>query len=155
MKKLILIFLLSICVRGEASNMARVLEIHDDASIVVERNGVRSTVRLAAIEIVDLHQTTSLLRWTIGSSWVMLEGDAVVSIYRSPDALFVNRELVVRGYARATSPDTEAHRALAVTYLGELDLGPREPVSSARSAPAPRTNKSTSRRSKASRRRAP
>lgn len=138
--------------------MARVVEIRDDASIVVERNGARSTVRLSGIEILDLRQTTSLLHWTIGSSWVMIEGDGAVSIYRSPDALFVNRELVVRGYARATSPDTEAHRPLAVTYLGELDLGPREPAtttSSRRSAPAPRTNKSTSRRSRASRRRAP
>lgn len=159
MKNLILIFLLSICVDAVGSNMWRVVEVRDDASIVVERDGVRSTVRLASIEITDLRQTTSLLRWTIGSAWVLLEGEGAVSVYRSPDALFVNRELVVRGFARATSPDTEAHRALAVTYLGELPPpGPRAPASTtsaARSAPAPRTSRSTSRRSKASPRRAP
>ncbi|HVR39730.1 MAG TPA: hypothetical protein VMU84_11590 [Thermoanaerobaculia bacterium] len=156
MKNFTLIILLSLAVRAEAANMARVIEVRDDATIVVDRNGIRANVRLAGVVITDIVSARNLLRWTIGTSWVMVEGDAVAGVYRSPDALFVNRELVLRGYARATSPDTEAHRPMAVTYLGQLDLGPRDRVTNdvVQSAPAPRTSKSTSPRSRASRRRA-
>jgi endonuclease YncB( thermonuclease family) len=111
----------SICVsvRLEAA-MVRVVGVVDGQTLVVEREGVATHVKLAGITITDDDGARSLMKWTLGSSWVMLEEqpDGGHFVYRSPDALFINRELVARGFARATLPAIEPHSHVVITYLG-------------------------------------
>src|SRR5687767_10960224 len=90
---------LAIALPAEAV-MVRVVGIVDGRTIEVDRGGTREPVTLAGIAVTDALRAQELLRWTIGASWVMLEtapGGEGVMMYRSPDALFVNRELVLRG----------------------------------------------------------
>ncbi len=145
MKKLILI-LISIFVFPVDGAMVRVVDVRDARTLVIERNGARETVSLAGVAIVDEQRATDLLRWNVVSTWVMVEPHASGGylVFRSPDALFINRELVLRGYARATEFGIEPDRNLAVTYLGTLDP-PRI------TSPSPGTSSGTSRRSTASR----
>lgn len=106
--------------------MVRVTGVADGQTLVVDRGGVAVQVKLAGLDIVDHAGARSLLRWTVGatagSSWVMLEEQAGGGylVYRSPDALFVNRELVARGFARATLPAVEPQSNVVVTFLGTL-----------------------------------
>jgi hypothetical protein len=122
MKKLILILGILIAIRVDAA-MVRVVDVVDGRTLVIERNGQRETVRLAGIAITDETRAADLLRWSVVSFWVMLEPHASGGhlAYRSPDALFINRELVLRGYARATAQAIEPERNLVVTYLGTLN----------------------------------
>ncbi|HEX6100653.1 MAG TPA: hypothetical protein VF432_30330 [Thermoanaerobaculia bacterium] len=144
MKKLILALGILIAIRVEAA-MVRVVDVQDGRTLVIERNGQRETVRLAGIVITDETRAADLLRWSVVSFWVMLEPHAGGGhlAYRSPDALFVNRELVLRGYARATAQAVEPERNLVVTYLGTID----PPLTST----ASRTRSDTNRRSPATR----
>ncbi|HEX2834656.1 MAG TPA: hypothetical protein VHW00_16710 [Thermoanaerobaculia bacterium] len=114
----LLLLLLCLAARAEAG-MVRFVEVIDGRTIVIERNGAREQVKLAGVEIVDEVQARALLNWTLTNSWLMLEphGDAFYA-YRSPDALFLNRELVLRGFARATRTDIEPQPNAMVTYLG-------------------------------------
>ena len=96
--------------------MVHVVRIAGPSTIVVEHDGVSSEVRLTGIEITDPTKAFAYLTWTIGSSWVMVEDGRV---YRSPDALLINDDLVRKGYARSTSA-TLVTQTPAV-YLGELD----------------------------------
>ena len=141
----ILFFLvsLSLVVRLDAS-MVRVVGVTDGRTLVVERGGARVQVRLAGIELIDDRNARTLMEWTLVSSWVMLDEQTggAFYVYRSPDALFVNRELVARGFARATLPFIEPPRHVTVTYLGSLrGVGLRTPsgpgTGSGTSAPAP------------------
>lgn len=157
MKKLIfLIGFILITIRVDAA-MVRVVDVQDGRTLVIERNGSRELVRLAGLAIVDEARATDLLRWSVVSFWVMLEPHAGGGqlAYRSPDALFINRELVVRGYARATAQGIEPERNLVVTYLGVLNP-PVSPIASqtrtdtSRRSPekrAPRTGRSSRRSS--------
>lgn len=131
---------------AQAAQMARVVRIGDGATIVVHRDGKDATLRLAGIEITNAAAAQQLLRWTITDAWVMIEPVAndTVLLYRSPDAMFINREMVVRGYARATMPGIEPVSHVTVTYLGESN--PPDVKAEART----RSGKGTSRRSKAS-----
>ena len=113
--------------------MVRVVRIADASTIVVERDRVQSLVQLAGIEITDRDNAIAFLTWTIGSSWVMIDNGQV---YRSPDALLINAELVKKGYARFTSPVAPGDHT-PIVYLGELDLGPR-PAARAASTPTRR-----------------
>jgi endonuclease YncB( thermonuclease family) len=123
---------LLVSLRLEAA-MVRVTGVTDGQTLVVERGGVAVPVKLAGIQIVDQEGARSLLRWTVGTSWVMLEEQPHGGhfVYRSPDGLFLNRELVARGFARATLPGIEAPTHVVVTYLGTL-FAPAAP-------PAPRS----------------
>ncbi len=149
--KLIIPVALSFLMSLQANaSMVRVVEVSDGRTVVVDSNGERKTLRLAGISVVDEARATALLRWTVGTSWILAEplagGDYL--LFRSPDALFVNRELVLRGYARATQHGIEPESNLRVTYLGEVEpAGDRPVVSGGR---APRTNNGTARRSSAS-----
>ena len=105
-----------IAVSLHASPMVHVVRIAGPSSIVVEHDGVSSEVQLGGIEITDPTKAFAYLSWTIGSSWVMVEEGRV---YRSPDALLINDDLVRKGFARSTSA-TVVTRTPAV-YLGELD----------------------------------
>lgn len=102
--------------------MVRVIGVTDGQTLVVDRGGVAVSIKLAGLDIVDHTGARSLLRWTVGTSWVMLEEQPGGGhlVYRSPDGLFVNRELVARGFARATLPVIEPPSHVVVTYLGTL-----------------------------------
>jgi hypothetical protein len=147
MKHLIFTLGILFAIRVDAA-MVRVVDVQDGRTLVIERNGSRETVRLAGITVTDETRAAELLRWTVVSFWVLVEPDAGGGhfAFRSPDALFVNRELVLRGYARATAHGIEPERNLVVTYLGTID-----PPAVPTAASAPRTSSGTRRRSTASR----
>lgn len=109
-------FLFLIAVSLHAAPMVRVVRIAGPSSIVVDHDGVRSEVRLTGIEIIDATKSFAYLSWTIGSSWVMVEDGRV---YRSPDALLINDDLVRKGFARSTAATCIQHTP--AVYLGELD----------------------------------
>jgi endonuclease YncB( thermonuclease family) len=102
--------------------MVRVTGVTDGQTLVVERAGVAVPVKLAGIQVIDDQGARALLRWTTGSSWVMLDEQPGGGhfVYRSPDGMFLNRELVARGFARATLPAIEPPTHVVVTYLGTL-----------------------------------
>ena len=149
MKHIITILLsLTVAVRVHAA-MVRVVEVRDARTLIIERDGAREPIRLAGVEIVDASQAAESLRWTVGTSWVLAEkqSNGEYFVYRSPDALFINRELVVRGFARATLPGIEPEVQLRVTYLGQWN--PAE--SRVSTSTSPRSDKRTSPRSSDSR----
>ena len=116
--------LISLCVSFAANAaMLRVLDIQDGHTIVVERDGVREPITLAGVTILDDAAARDLLYWTLSGSWVMVERSESGGqlVYRSPDALFINRELVQRGFARATLREVSTEPQLSVTYLGQID----------------------------------
>ncbi len=170
MKNLIfLIGVILIAIRVDAA-MVRVVDVQDGRTLIIERNGSREMVRLGGLAILDEARAMDLLRWSVVSFWVMLEPHAGGGqlAYRSPDAMFINRELVQRGYARATAPGIEPERNLVVTYLGTFDpLAPAAPLSSTASQTrtdtsprspktrAPRTGRAAPRSSAPSRATAP
>jgi hypothetical protein len=149
MRFISLVVILVAALRAEAA-MVRVVAIEDARTLVVERGGARERVRLAGIEITDDAKARELLRWTAGEAWVMLEAaEGGFLVYRSPDALMLNRELVARGYARATLPNIQPELRAPSRYLGEWN----PPASSTQSRPGisepspRRTRSGTSRRS--------
>lgn len=139
---LILSVSLALAARAE---MVRVIEVQDGRTLVIARNGAREVIRLAGIAVTDELHARQLLRWTAGTSWVLIEkhasGDHLV--WRSPDALLLNRELVVRGYARATLHGIEPEPNVIVTYLGQVNPAGPAPT------PGRRIGSDTSRRSTA------
>jgi|GEM_PF-571074 len=145
MNRILFIFLTLLTVVRAECAMVRVAGIENGRTITIDREGTRVSVRLAGIAITDELRARELLQWTIGKSWVMLEaaGEEFL-VYRSPDALFLNRELVLRGYARATMPGIEPETQLAVTYLGIVN-----PAARSTAVPAPKTDSGTTRRSRA------
>lgn len=114
-----LFILLSIALRLDAG-MARVQSVVDGQTLIVERGGIASTVQLAGLTITDDDGARALMEWTLVNAWVMLDEQPEGGhfLYRSPDALFVNRELVLRGFARATLPSIEPTQHVVVTFLG-------------------------------------
>ena len=134
---------LSISISTSAA-MVRVVEVQDARTLLIERDGKRESLTLAGVAITDDANAAQLLRWTLRDAWVFTENGLV---YRSPDALFINRELVTRGYARATQHGIEPESHLIVTYLGEVNA----PAPSALSGQPIRTGSGTSRRSSAPR----
>lgn len=134
--------------------MVRVVAIEDGRTIVVERGTARERVRLAGVTITDDARAKELLRWTAGEAWVMLEAaeGGEFLVYRSPDALMLNRELVARGFARATLPSIQPDLRAPSRYLGEWN----PPASSTQSkqkvseSTPRRTRSGTSRRSQGS-----
>jgi hypothetical protein len=132
--KLHLLAIALFAVSLSAAPMARVVAISGPSSIVVERDGIRSTVELSGITIIDPHNASALLHWSLLSTWVLVENGQV---YRSPDGMLINAELVKKGFAQfaegAAPPPTTP-----VVYLGELDLGKRPVARAPAKAPARR-----------------
>ncbi len=131
--------------------MVRVVSIEDGRTITVDRDGTRERIRLAGVEITDDAQATALLRWTAGE-WVMVEtaGNGEFLVYRSPDALFLNRELVLRGFARATVDGIAPDLRPPSRYLGTYDPPKTQAPQPRVNAPSRRrTSSDTSRRSPA------
>lgn len=125
------------------AGMVRVVSVDGARSLTIEQDGRRARIELAGVEILNEARATELLQWTIGTAWVLVEKHPSGGhlVWRSPDALFVNRELVLRGCARATAFGIEPESNLRMTYLGQFD----PPLSA-----APReTGSDTSRRSTA------
>lgn len=82
----------------EASDMARIVDVVDSRTIVIERGGARSTVHLANVDVPADAETRAVaaLRDAVAGRWALVESaPGGVNVYRSPDALFVNA-LVVR-----------------------------------------------------------
>jgi hypothetical protein len=140
MKVRIFFFLvsLSLGLRLDAS-MVRVVGVVDGQTLVVEQRGAQVQAKLAGIVLTDEFQARALMQWTLVSKWVMLDEQpgGGFYVYRSPDALFVNRELVARGFARATLPTIEPVQHVVVTYLGTLRGGAARSAESVRSPSAP------------------
>jgi hypothetical protein len=102
--------------------MSRVVEVRDSRTIVVKTNEVVTVVKLRDVNVFPPEEgrATAYLRKTLDNRWVYNEnGD----VYRSPDALFINKALRQRAW-------------LGVTFLGELYLSP-----SSDAAPRPRPTK--------------
>lgn len=143
-----IIFSLVAAVCADAAPMARVSAIKNGRTLIIDGG---AELRLAGIEITNDAAARELLRWSLGTSWVMVErmADGSALVYRSPDAMFINRELVLRGYAQATLPGIEPSDRINVTYLGVVDPGPRSTSGAGATASraAPRTGSDKSARS--------
>lgn len=126
-----------LALRAEAGEMVRVIEVRDGRTLLIDRNGTQAEVRLGGIEVLDERAARELLRWMTGNSWTMIEPatNGGFLAYRNPDALFLNRELVHRGYARATIAGIEPFERVPMLYLGVIDPGQRPPQRTG--APAP------------------
>src|SRR2546427_10483213 len=105
--------------------MSAVIAVTGIIIIVDETDGARSTVVLKGVVIAAEEETAAanFLRRLVGGSWVLVEqGD----IYRSPDALYVNAEMIRRAWRTPAN----------MRYLGESGPGvaaaaPRPPRPSA------------------------
>lgn len=104
--------------------MARVGRVIDSRTIVLD-GGATVTLRGVDIPPADEALAADYLRALLGNSWVLVEdGD----VYRSPDALYVNGQLITHAYRHAAR----------MTYLGESMPGSRAHAT----APAPRATPS-------------
>jgi len=122
----------------EASDMARVADVVDSRTIVIERGGARTTVHLANVDVpADAEaRAASALRDAIGGRWALVESaPGGVNVWRSPDALFINA-LVVRTW---TDPQPQH----AFQLLGSVSPGMQRgsvrvaPVAQVHAPPAP------------------
>lgn len=122
--------------RAAEGGMLRVVGIEDGRTIIVAA-ATPTRIQLAGIEIIDDASARLFLEYALESAWVSGEKrpDGYV-VWRSPDGLFVNRELVLRGYARAISPELAPQRNFTVTYLGQLSSGRSPSANRNVSAPA-------------------
>jgi hypothetical protein len=125
-RTILMVLLCALALRAEGE-MVRVTGVADGRTVLA---GERR-IALAGVTITDEKSAKTLLEWTVVSRWVMVEAaPGGHLVYRSPDALFLNRELVLRGFARATLPEIEPASTLIVTYLGTIN--PTDPSPSAR-----------------------
>ena len=115
-----LIFLVLSMTLPVNARMLRVLGVHDERTLVVD-TGTPTRIELGGITITDRQGAQEFLQWTLTTAWVTGEKrpDGYL-VWRSPDGLFVNRELVTRGYARPASIELEPSRNFSVTYIGQL-----------------------------------
>jgi hypothetical protein len=116
MKKLLLSLTLLFCIApSEGGPMSRVISITDSRTLVVDTAGKRESVTLRGVDLAPDEEAAAVdfLRRLVSDTWVYVEkGD----VYRSPDALFVNGEMIRHAWRTATS----------MKYLGELDLDARK-----------------------------
>jgi hypothetical protein len=96
--------------------MARFVRVADSRTIIVEHaGGVTEVVHLVNVDVPsqDEQAARDYIEHTLAGTFVYVENGKV---YRSPDALFVNRELA---YGTYSAP------SLKMRYLGEVNPGPR------------------------------
>jgi hypothetical protein len=93
-----------------ANPMARFAKVIDSRTIVVERIGGAEVVHLANVDVPPADEQTArdYIREKLAGSYVLIENG---NVYRSPDALFINRELAYGAYG---SP------SLKMRVFGEL-----------------------------------
>jgi len=131
MKRLLAIFVFSFfALPMNGGRMARVGRVLDSRTIVLD-GGATVTLRGVDIPPDDEALAAAYLRSILGNGWVLVEnGD----VYRSPDALYVNGQLITHAYRHSAR----------MTYLGESMPGPRArtlapaPRATPRSVPPPR-----------------
>ncbi len=104
-----------------AAPMLRVVGVTDSHTIVVDRNGVAASIRLAGINVNPADEAAAIdfLRTKLVGAWVLVEtaaGDSAY-VYRSPDGLFVNGELTRGAWTESTTK---------MTYLGESYAAPQK-----------------------------
>jgi len=104
-----------------AAPLTRVARVVDSRTIVLD-GGNTVTLRGVDVPPADEAMAAEYLGSLLGNAWVLVENGG--DVYRSPDALYVNGQLI-----------THAYRGTArMTYLGESMPGPRARTV----APAPR-----------------
>ena len=101
--------------------MARFSKVIDSRTIVVERIGGTDVVHLAnvAIPADDEQAARDYLAEKLTGSYVYVENG---NVYRSPDALFINRELAYGAYSASSTK---------MRVFGESNPGPRPQTSAA------------------------
>jgi hypothetical protein len=101
--------------------MARFSKVIDSSTIVVERMGGTEVVRLANVNVAaeDEQAARDYLTEKLTGSYVYVENG---NVYRSPDALFINRELAYGAYASSSTK---------MRVFGEVNPGPRPQKSTA------------------------
>ena len=115
-----------------AAPMVRVIDVKDARTLIVDRAGVAAEVRLGDVVIPPGEEPAAIefLRGKVVQHFVMLEsssrGEAYV--YRSPDALFINGELLRRAYLV---------QGTKMVIVGESSPGPERAT---RSAPSREEN---------------
>src|SRR6266850_6245655 len=94
--------------------MARFARVIDSKTIVVERIDATEVVHLTNVDVPaeDEQAAREYLQTTLAGTFVYVENGKV---YRSPDALFINRELAYGAYAMP---------GLKMFYLGQVNPGP-------------------------------
>lgn len=99
-----------------ASRMAQFVSAPDGHTIIVRRDGVDERVPLVNVFLAaeDEPAAREFLERRLAGKWVYVEDG---NVYRSPDALFINRELAYRAY---TAPQ------LQMRVFGEVNPGPRD-----------------------------
>ncbi|HEX7677484.1 MAG TPA: hypothetical protein VF713_05125 [Thermoanaerobaculia bacterium] len=95
--------------------MARFARVIDSRTIVVQRIDATEVVHLANVNVPaeDEQAARAYLQETLAGMYVYVENG---NVYRSPDALFINRELAFGAYSAPT---------LKMRVLGEINPGPR------------------------------
>lgn len=129
------------------AGMARVVDVVDGHTVVVEENRARATVHLAGVAVPPDEDVAAAqyLRRTMSSGWVLIERDSRSGeawLYRSPDGLFINGELMRAAYRDGGT---------RMIYLGESNPGPRRESASPRSA-TPKTRPAAKPRARVARR---
>ncbi|HEY2322574.1 MAG TPA: hypothetical protein VGJ82_06870 [Thermoanaerobaculia bacterium] len=85
-----------------AAPMVRVIDVKDARTLIVDRAGVTGEVRLGDVIIPPGEETAAIefLRRKVVQHFVMVESNArgEAYVYRAPDALFINGELLRRAY---------------------------------------------------------
>ena len=106
--------------------MVRVIDVKDARTLIVDRAGVAAEVRLGDVVIPAGEETAAIafLRTKVVERYVMLESNArgEAYVYRSPDALFINGELLRRAYLT---------RGTEMIIVGESSPGPERATRSA------------------------
>jgi hypothetical protein len=125
MKRFFSAIFLFVALPLSAAPMQRVARVIDSRTIALE-NGTTVTLRGVDIPPADEAVAAEYLRSLLGHNWVLVEnGD----VYRSPDALYVNGQLITHVYRNPPH----------MTYLGEsMPDGPRRmmPAVPAKRAPS-------------------
>jgi hypothetical protein len=101
--------------------MARFSKVIDSRTIVVERISGTEVVHLANVSIPaeDEQAARDYLAEKLTGSYLYIENG---NVYRSPDALFINRELAYGAYASSS---------VTMRVFGEVNPGPRPQKSAA------------------------
>ena len=95
--------------------MARFTNVIDSRTIVVDRAGVSEVVHLTNVDVPaqDEPAARAYLAQTLTGTFVYVENG---NVYRSPDALFINRELAFGAYSAPS---------IKMQVFGQLSPGPR------------------------------
>lgn len=116
-----------------ASPMLRVIGVKDAKTLIVDRAGVAAEVKLGDVVIPPGEETAAIefLRSRVVEHYIMVESNArgEAYVYRSPDALFINGELLRRAYL---------NRGTAMVIVGESFPGPERTTRGAPATRAPR-----------------